>query len=217
MFIGHLALGFAAKRAAPGVSLGRLLAAPILLDLIWPVFLLLGVEGVKVDPGNTKFTPLDFYNYPWTHSLVMALVWSALFAADLWFRKQHRAALVVAALVFSHWVLDFITHRPDLPLSPHRDTYFGLGLWNSIAGTLVVELSLFIAGIYIYTRTTEPRDRTGTWSFWSLIAFLVLVYVANLLGPPPPSPTAIAVSALALYLFIPWGGWIERHRRAQAS
>src|SRR3954470_9288207 len=117
MFIGHFAVGFASKRAAPDTNLGILMLAPLFLDLLWPIFLLLGIESVKIDPGNTAFTPLDLHDYPWTHSLLMAVVWSLLYGAVVFFagHRDQRGGVVCALGVFSHWVLDFITHRPDMP------------------------------------------------------------------------------------------------------
>jgi membrane-bound metal-dependent hydrolase YbcI (DUF457 family) len=213
MFIGHHAAGFAAKRLAPRVSLGTLFAAAMALDLIWPILLLLDIEHVRVAPGNTKFTPLDFYDYPITHSLLIVLGWSLLASVIHWFvRKSWRDALVVGAAVLSHWVLDFVTHRPDLPLWP-GGPMVGLGLWNSVAGTIVVETLLFAGALALYLRTTRARDRIGTLALWALVVFVALIYVANLTSPPPPSAKAIGYAGLAAWLFVPWGVWIDRHRQ----
>jgi membrane-bound metal-dependent hydrolase YbcI (DUF457 family) len=213
MFIGHFAVGFASKRLAPSVSLGVLLAAPLLLDLLWPVFLAVGLESVRIDPGNTAFTPLDLHDYPYTHSLVGALAWSALGAALLFaYRRDARASAVIAAGVFSHWVLDWVTHRPDMPLYPGSETRVGLGLWNSIPGTILVETALFVAGIVLYLRGTRARDRIGSIAWWSLIALLVVFYVLTLLTPPPADVKSIIVGGLVAWLFLPWAWWIDRHR-----
>jgi hypothetical protein len=212
MFIGHFAVGFAAKRLAPRTSLGTLFAASQLLDLIWPILVLVGVEKVRVDPGNTAFTPLDFVNYPWSHSLLMALVWAAGFALVYRARTGFaRGAWVVGALVVSHWVLDFVSHRPDLPLAPGASRV-GLGLWNSVPATVIVETVLFAIGVYLYASGTKARNRTGSFAFWALVAVLVGIYTANALGPPPPSSTAIGAAGLATWLFIPWAIWIDRNR-----
>ncbi len=213
MFIGHFGVGFASQRAAPRAPFTLLVAAPLFLDLLWPIFLLLGLESVRIDPGNTAFTPLDLHDYPYSHSLVGALVWSILFgSAYLLWRRESRGAWVLGAGVFSHWVLDFITHRPDMPLYPGSATFVGLGLWNSISGTLVVEVSLFIIGVAIYLRTTRPKGKAGSVALWSLIAFVVLVYIANIVLPPPPNPIAVAWGALMGWLFVPWAYWIQRTR-----
>jgi hypothetical protein len=212
MFIGHFALGFAAKRVEPRLPLAVLLAAPQALDLLWPIFVLTGIEHVEIAPGNTAFTPLAFTDYPWSHSLAASLVWSLAFAGFVRARGQSgRAAAVVAALVVSHWVLDFVSHRPDMPLWPGGPR-LGLGLWNSVPATLAVEIAMYVAGVLIYAQTTRARDRVGAGAFWVLGAFLFAVYLGNVFGPPPPSATAVAASALALWLIPPWGAWIERHR-----
>lgn len=213
MFLGHFAMGFAAKRAAPKASLGVLMAAPLLLDLLWPIAILTGIETVRIEPGNTPVTPLDFNNYPYTHSLAMALVWSLLFAGGyLLLRRDRRAAWVVGLGVFSHWALDLVVHRPDLPLFPGSQTYLGLGLWYSFAGTLVAEGSLFVLGAWLYVSGTRSRNRTGSLALWALLAFLAVLYVAVLFGPPPPSTKAIGLAGLASWLFIPWAWWIDRNR-----
>ena len=215
MFIGHYALALAAKKAAPAVSLGTLFLAVQLADLVWPVLVLAGVERFEIRPGITAFTPLDFVHYPYSHSIVALAAWgTALGVGYMIARKAGaRSAILLAALVLSHWVLDFITHRPDMPLTVGDSSKVGLGLWNSIAATVALEGALFAASAWMYSRTTRATDRTGTWALWSLIAFLSIVYVANFMGPPPPSVAAVAWSANALWLVVAWGYWIDRHRR----
>jgi hypothetical protein len=221
MFLGHYALGLAAKRVDPRLPLPVLLAAPQLLDLLWPVFVLAGLEHVDVAPGDTAFTPLRFASYPWSHSLLMSVLWAAAFAALVGAvrrRSGHATSApetaLVAALVVSHWVLDFASHRPDMPVWP-GGPLLGLGLWRSVPATLAVEIATFAVGAALYARATQARDRTGAWAYLGLIAFLAAVYVGNALGPPPPSATAVASSALALWLIPLWGLWIERHRQAR--
>jgi membrane-bound metal-dependent hydrolase YbcI (DUF457 family) len=213
MFIGHYAVALAAKRATPEISLGTLFLACQLVDGVWPAFLLLGIEQVEIRPGDTAFTPLAFVHYPWTHSLLMCAVWAAaLGAAYRLVRPDTRAAIVVGIVVLSHWLLDAIVHRPDLPLVPGGDARIGLGLWNSIPGTLIAEGALFAAALVMYLRFTRARDRTGIVAFWVLISFLVVAYLGAAFGPPPPSVQALAWTGLAGWLFVPWGYWIDRHR-----
>lgn len=214
MFIGHFAVALAAKRGAARVSLGTMILSTSFIDLLWPIFLVLGIEHVRIEPGNTVATPLDFYDYPFTHSLAGVLLWSLLLGSVYFMlKKDRRAALMVGLGVFSHWVLDFITHRPDLPLAPGSNIFFGLGLWNSLAGTLLLEGGLFIIGVVLYVRCTRPLDRIGVLSFWGLITFLVLVYLGNLFGPPPPETNALGYVGLAMWLFVAWGYWIDWHRK----
>ncbi|MCH7767236.1 MAG: hypothetical protein IH916_11820 [Acidobacteria bacterium] len=218
MFIAHYGVALAAKRVAPHTSLGMLFLAAQFIDLLWPVFLLLGFEHVRIDPGNTIITPLDFYDYPITHSLLGVIGWSL--ALGLFYfaaRRYSRGAWVVGAGVLSHWVLDAVVHRPDLPLIPGSKTYIGFGLWNSLAGTVVVELALFGLGLALYLHCTVALDRTGRYGLWSLVALLVALWAANILGPPPPSEKVIAFAGLGLWLFIPWAYWIDRRRQPAAN
>ena len=212
MFIGHAAVALAVKPLAPRTSLALLLAAAYWVDIVWPVFLLLGIESVKIDPGNTAFTPLNFVHYPWTHSLAAAIVWSFLFGIAC-IRNGKNEALILGLLVFSHWLLDALSHRPDLPLWPGSETMIGLGLWHSVPATFAVELSMFAIGVAIYARAAPARDRTGIWAFWGLIAFLLVAYAGNAFGPPPLNVQAIAIAGIAGgVLFTIWSWSADRHR-----
>jgi hypothetical protein len=213
MFLGHFGVAFGAKRVAPRTSLGSLFLAAQFVDLLWPTLLLLGVETVRIVPGITRVTPLDFESYPISHSLAMGVVWAALVgAAYMAVRRDRTGAFVVAACVLSHWFLDFVVHRPDLPLTPAGDERVGLGLWFSLPATLALELGLFAAGFFVYVRATAARDRFGRIGPWALAAFLVLVYIANVFGPPPPSATAIAWAGQAQWLLVAFAYAIDRHR-----
>lgn len=212
MFLGHFGVGFGAKRAAPRASLGTLFLAAQLIDLLWPAFLLLGWERVSIRPGITVVTPLDFESYPFTHSLLAVVLWGLGFAVAYGAIRRYRAGAIVGGLaVISHWILDLIVHRPDLPLAPGA-TRVGLGLWNSLSATLAVELVIFFGGLWIYLRATRARDRIGSFALAGLVGFLVLIYAGNLLGPPPPSVEAIAWAGQAQWLLVIWAFWIDRHR-----
>jgi hypothetical protein len=214
MFLGHFAVAFAAKRAAPTLPLGTLFLAAQLADLVWPTLVLLGVERFEIRPGITAVTPLDFIHYPWSHSLVALTAWGAVLAIACWrWTRRTGAAAILFVLVLSHWLLDFASHRPDMPLTLEGDEQLGLGLWNSVAATLAVEMLLLATGVIVYARATRPIDRTGQWSLAGLVAFLVVVYLASVLGPPPPDTAAVAWSAQAIWLLVAWGYWIDRHRR----
>ncbi len=214
MFIGHNALAFAAKRVAPKSSLGALTAAVMLVDLIWPIFLLLGIEHVRVELGATKFTPLDFYDYPWTHSLLMGIVWGVAFGFVYWMATRYRRGAIIVALgVVSHWFLDLIVHRPDLPLWPDGPRY-GFGLWNHPKATIVIESSMYIAGILIYRASIKPSDKIGSIGFWAFVLVLYAIYLSAAFGPPPPNARVVAFVGLSAWLLPFLAAWFDGHRRA---
>jgi hypothetical protein len=217
VFLGHFAVGLAAKRAAPSVSLGTLFLACQLADLLWPNLVLAGVERFAIAPGATAVTPLDFVHYPFSHSLAALALWGALFggACALLARRGALAGLVVGAVVLSHWVLDAVSHRPDVPIGFGGETKVGLGLWNSVAATVAVETLLLAAGIAAYLSATRARDRAGSAGLWSLLAALFAISLANLFSPPPPSTTAVAWTAQAMWLFVAWAYWVDRHRETR--
>jgi hypothetical protein len=215
MFIGHFGLGFAAKRVAPGISLAVLFAAAQLADLMWPILVALGIEEVRIDPGNTKFTPLDFVSYPYSHSLLLLLVWGFLFGIFYSLRSTETLALpLLWGLVVSHWILDFFTHRPDMPLNP-GGREVGLGLWNSVPATLTIELAMYSLGVWIYARSTRARDKKGRWGFVALATFLPVAYLANLAGPPPSVPALYLSVMIAGVLLLWWSWWADNHREVK--
>jgi membrane-bound metal-dependent hydrolase YbcI (DUF457 family) len=213
MFIGHFALGFAAKKVAPKPSLGTLFLATQFIDLLWPLLLLLGLERVLIEPGNTVVTPLNFTHYPISHGFLSVIIWGVLVGGLYFvFKKDKKAALWLGILVLSHWILDLLTHRPDLPLLPGSDLKVGLGLWNSLFATILVEGGLFAFGVYYYLKITRAKNKTGVWALWSLVAFLLVIYTSNLFGPPPPEAGPIAYLGFAQWLLIAWGYWIDKNR-----
>lgn len=211
MFIGHFAVGMAAKRFAPKASLGSLFFAAQFLDLLWPVFVLLGWESVAVDHGATAFTPLNFVSYPYSHSLLMTLFWSGLvFTVYLLATSRMREAMALGVLVLSHWVLDWISHRRDLPLILFSDVKVGLGLWQSVPSTLLVEILMFGAGLVLYLQTV-PR-RQSSQLFWALVLLLLGIYFMSAFGPKPPEnspPSWIATPVLGMWIFVAWAAWVD--------
>ncbi len=213
MFIGHFAVGMAAKKPARRPSLGTLFLAVEWPDLIWPIFLMFHVERVYIVPGMMAACPLDLVDYPLSHSLLAVTGWGFLLAGIYYLiRKDARGAGWIWLCVLSHWFLDAIVHRPDLPLYPGSHTLVGLGLWNSIVGTVLVEGVIFVIGVRLYLKATRARDRRGTFALWSFIVVLVAIYLANLVGPPPPNLRALEIAGLSLWLIPVWGYWIDRHR-----
>jgi hypothetical protein len=214
MFIGHFALGFGAKKVAPMVSLGTLFLAAQFADVLWPILLAAGLEVVEIEPGNTVLTPFHFVSYPYSHSLAALAGWSTLFAGCYRLLRGSRmiGVFTIGLLVLSHWVLDLVTHRPDLPLTIGGSERFGFGLWNQPWVAIPLELLLFGGGIAVYLRATRARTKSGTVGLWLLVVFLVATYFAALFGPPPPSPTALMWSAHSMWLLIAWGYWIDRQR-----
>jgi membrane-bound metal-dependent hydrolase YbcI (DUF457 family) len=214
MFIGHFAVALGAKKFSPQVSLGVLFLACQLADLIWPSLVLVGLESVAIEPGNTVLTPLHFQHYPYSHSLVAMVLWGLLFGLFYMVVQRARAktAIILSVLVLSHWFLDVITHRADMPIVLNDSIRIGFGLWNYPILAVTSEILLFAVGVGMYTHSTRPRNRKGTIGFWTLVVFLLFIYALNLLGPPPPSDTAVAWSAQALWLIVAWGFWIDHHR-----
>jgi hypothetical protein len=215
MFLGHYGLAFAAKRATPKTSLGTLTLAGNLADCVWPLLLLLGVERVELVPGLMAASPFAFTYYPFSHSLaVEALAGLALGLFVFARSRDVRGALVTGLLVPSHWFLDVPFHAKDLPVWPGGPK-LGFGLWNSMAVTVLAEVLLFGAGVFLYVRMTEAKDRVGTVALWALVLFLGAIFASSF-GPPPPNPTVVAWSALSLWLLVPWTYWIDAHRRLMA-
>lgn len=213
MFIGHFGAGFAGKKFEKSASLGTYFMAAQWIDLIWPILLLLGIEKAEIKPGVTTVTTLDFTYYPFTHSLFGVIVWAVLFGMVYFvIKKKSRTAIILALLVISHWVLDLIVHIPDLPIFPGESIKVGFGLWNSFTATIIFEGLIFALGAYLYFKTTRAKNKIGMYSLVELIVFLVVMYLANLFGPPPNSIEAIGIVGNAQWLIILWGYWIDKNR-----
>ena len=213
MFIGHAAAAFAARRGAPGAPLALLTSAAFLPDMLWPIFLLLGWETVRIAPGATVMTPLEFVSYPYSHSLLMSIVWGAVIGGTYYLlRRDRHGAWVMALLVVSHWFLDVPMHARDLPLWPGASSpKVGWGWWNSIILTYLPELVIYATGLALYLRSTRATDRVGSWGLWAYVLFLAVVFFASG-GSPPPSERTLAWMALAIWIFVPWAWWVDRHR-----
>ncbi len=206
MFLGHFALAFGAKRFSSKLSLGLLFIAAQLLDLLWPVFLLLGLERALVD--GTAPANLLFVHYPYSHSLLFVLVWAIIFGICVYaWSKNLRAALICGILVASHWVLDVLVHSPDLPLFPGSVT-IGLGWWNFPLVALLFELILFAIGVWWYVQASNVRG-ARRYGLVALVFLLVVIHLANVFGPPPPSIIAVAWAGNLLWLFVLLAFWVD--------
>jgi len=217
MLIGHYAPAFVVKSVEKTIPLWLLFLATLLLDIAWAFLVLLGIEKVRIVPGITASNPLDLYYLPFTHSLLAALVWSgiafAVYKGLPKFRGTRRAAVLVGVVVFCHWVLDLLVHRPDLPL--YGDVFkMGLGLWNYPVPALVLEAGLLVGGIFLYLRSTTATSRGGKYGMAVFGLVMLLLQVGLSSGPPPPSPQALALTMLPFY-FCSAGivFWLERKRQ----
>lgn len=217
MLLGHFAVGLLAKPLASRVPLPVLLLAPQVLDVLWPALVATGIERAHVVPGLLPASPLDLEHMPYSHSLVGAALWSVLFAAGyLALTRDRRGAVVTGLLVLSHWVLDVVAHRPDMPIGLDGPRV-GLGLWRSVPGTLLVEGLLFAAGVLAYTRATRPKDRAGIVHWWLFVALLAAFFVASVVGPTPPNIEFVLALAAGSGLLLVWAAVIERHRETVAQ
>ncbi len=218
MFLGHFGVAFGAKTQQTRVSLGTLFLAAQLADLVWPTLLLLGVERVNIVPHATATNPFDFVHYPFTHSLLGELAGGLLLGLIYWLiTRKAKGALLVGLLVPSHWLLDLVVHTPDLPLYPGHSPLLGMGLWNHLAMTQVVEFALLGLGLGLYVRRTRARNGAGRYGLLGLVAFLVLVHLSSLFSPPPASVALIGWGGQLMWLTVLLAYWVGRNREAAAK
>jgi len=216
VFVGHYGVSFAAKRGDKTIPLWGLFLAVQLLDVVWGAFVLLGIEKARIVPGITASNPLDLYYMPYTHSLVAALLWSlgayVAYRMIRGFGASHRSALLVAIAVFSHWVLDVIVHRPDLPLIDDAPKV-GLGLWNYPAPAFLLEIAVLFSGMVLYLRSTTATTHVGRFGFPVFGVVMLIVQAMAFFGAPPPSDGVAAIEALVFYAaFAAVAAWLERRR-----
>jgi hypothetical protein len=207
MLVGHLAVGMLAKRVAPQVSLGTLSLAALTPDLLWCPFMLAGIEHAHFT-GHTLVI-----DAPYSHSLLMGVVWGVVLgAAYFWRRHDRTGTWIVLVAVLSHWLLDFISHPPDMTLAPGLSQHYGLGLWSSIPATLVVEGGLWLAALIVYIHSTRARKRAGIYAFWPVVILLTAAWLNNFAGPPT-DVSNMAVSSLIFFsLTVAWAYWMNSLR-----
>lgn len=219
MFIGHYSAALALKKVEKDASLGWLFLAVQFLDILFFAFVLLGIERLNIIENFTQSTHFEFVYFPYSHGLVGSLVWAA--AAYGLFRllparvgvNRTRVALVIAAAVFSHWVLDLTVHTPDLPLLGDNSPKLGLGLWNNAPATFILEAALLLAGLWLYLQGTKGTTFAGKYGMIIFAVVLILLNVFNIFGPPPDNARSLAI--LSLVLYFPIGGiafWLDRKR-----
>jgi hypothetical protein len=217
MLVGHFAVAFVGKRIEPGLSLGTLVMAAMFADLLWCVFMIAGVEHVKFQAGKGAGNYIAALDVPLSHSLLMDVVWSALFAGIYFLLRRRRfAAFVLFSAVLSHWLLDFISHKPDMSLAPGSSSHFGLGLWTSLPATIIVEGGFWVIAIVIYVRMTKAKGRLGFFVFWIAVLLWTLAWYGNIAGSPPPSDTAAIRSLVFFSLVIGWAYWTNRLRSVKS-
>jgi membrane-bound metal-dependent hydrolase YbcI (DUF457 family) len=212
MFIGHFAVGFAAKTLSPKASLGTYFLAALFLDLLWPALLLLKIEEAVIN--TTGHPPIVFSHYPISHSLLMAIVWAVIISTIYFlFKRYKKAAIMIGLAVVSHWVLDVIVHQPDLPLVPGVEQKVGLGEWVFRELALFLELVMFFVGIALYMGATRPKNNAGRYGTLGFITFSLLMYLASVFGPPPADMEQVIYGGFLQWIFVIWAYWIDDNRK----
>lgn len=219
MFAGHIGVALAAARAEPRVNLGLLVAAALLLDILLWLFVLCGWETVVI-PADFAVTHQPEFVFPYSHGLLGSVAWSTSAAASALLLRRNpgamkpRAGLLIAGVVFSHWLLDALVHRPELPITGAASPHLGLGLWNDMPLALAVEAALMLAGVFLYFPACGLA-RPKKIALGLLVGLLLAFTVAGMtVAPPPPSDTAMAASSLATIVIVcALMGWLGRGAR----
>jgi hypothetical protein len=216
MFVGHYAASLALKTCEKRASLGVLFLAVQFVDILFFPFVLLGLERMNIIENFTQSTHFELVYMPYTHSLVASLIWAGVaYAVSRWLIVREKSvALVIALAVFSHWLLDFVVHTPDLPLWNDASLKLGLGLWNNAIATYVAETALLLVALWFYLRSTAATSAIGKYGMSVFVVFLLLVNVVNVFGPMQgDSKLVLAISALTSYfLFAAVAYWLATKR-----
>ncbi|KAA3633518.1 MAG: hypothetical protein DWP97_08970 [Calditrichaeota bacterium] len=220
MFIGHYGVGFALKKFDSILSLGWLFIAVQLVDIFWTILIFFGIERVEIVPGITEANPLDFVYYPFTHSLVAFIIWSLIVGLIVYFGKiksslsKKSLSLLLGFGVFSHFILDLLVHRPDIPLMGTDSIKLGIGLWNYSALAYILEMVIFIGGVFIYFKSKKQFIKSKKIGLYIFTILLLVINLANLYGPPPENTQMIAVVGFISYiLFASFGFWVDSEKK----
>ncbi|MCE9499486.1 MAG: metal-dependent hydrolase [Leptospira sp.] len=219
MFVGHYSISFALKKTDKKISLGMLFLAVQFVDILWAIFILLGVEKVRITPGFTESNALDLYYMPYTHSLPAVILWSVLVGGIFyWYHSADkevaiRIAVAMGLAVFSHFIIDLFVHKQDLPLLGNTFKV-GFGLWDYRWYAFVTETGFLFGGFWLYLQATTGSGISGKYSMWIYIIFLQIVNTINFFfNPPPDNPEMAAISALVAYLALAAVAfWLDKKR-----
>ena len=207
MFAGHVGAALALGRIERRMNVGVLVTAALLLDGVLWLFVLVGWESVSI-PADFARTHQPEFVFPYSHGLFAGLLWSALAGAAGLLAHAHlsrskwRAAALISAAVFSHWLLDALVHRAELPLTGAASPTIGLGLWNAMPIALTIEAAIVVAGVYLFMRGSAlSRTRSFALAAMSL-SLLAFTIVGMTIAPPPPSAFAMAGSSLVTLVLV---------------
>ncbi len=218
MFVGHYGPALAAKPASQPIPLWLLFVAVQFMDIVWSVFVFLGVEKLRIVPGFTAMNPLDLYFMPYTHGLLGSLVLAALLggASEYFIPQKGRTFLIVGACVFSHWLLDLVVHVPDLPLIGDR-MKVGFGLWRWRDVSLAAEFVALFAGLFVFLGNAPAAGRSSSIRLWALVGWLVIAQLFGTFGPQPATPQIAAAMALGGYTVLALFAWQVDRARSRAG
>jgi hypothetical protein len=212
MLVGHYAVGLFAKKLAPKASLGVFVLAAMAADILWCVFLLAGVEHVDFTSGRGAGQYFKAVNIGYSHGLAMDLLWAVLLAAGVYLLTRYRrGAVIVFFAVLSHWLLDFVSHGPDMPIGLGPGPRLGLGMWTSVPVTLLVEGGLWVLALIVYARSHAFSSRARLCGFWAGSLILTVIWYGNITGPPPHDPRSAPIVSLIIFsISIAWAYWIDQ-------
>ena len=216
MFAGHLGAGLIFKRFNPKVNLGIIFLAVSFLDLVLWVFILAGVEYLVVPPDFRHRHYLTFF-FPYSHGLLSSLIWSAL-AGLMWYRlrkfpaaERLHSSIIIALAIFSHFILDFLVHIPEMPLLGATSYQMGLGLWNHLPLALALEASIALVGTWLFLRISKLSPWRKRWLVTLMILVTGLTIAGQWLQTSPPQPVELAISSMiGISLAGLAGFWIDR-------